>query len=116
VRIKNFDSGAIVAPETLAISSGAASTTLRFNSYDCTLPVGRMYAHTAFYRYPKKSPGGSPYGGAGPQITHNPATSASRRAGRASRSTPTCTATRVTPKKAFCREGIKCGEEYLVSG
>lgn len=33
--------------------------------------VGRVHLHTAFYRYPKTNPDGSPYGGAGLQITRN---------------------------------------------
>jgi hypothetical protein len=55
----------------LTVSSGAASATLRFNSYDCVIPVSRVYAHTAFYHYPEENSGGSPYGDVGPQITRN---------------------------------------------
>ncbi len=84
-----------------------------------SVPVGRVHIHTAFYRNPKANPDGSPYGGAGLQVVRNHyvGTAAKRR----DMSVPRLVSSRVyqyakiKPKKAFCREGIRCGERYKVS-
>ena len=80
-----------------------------------SIPVGRVHVHAAFYRYPKANPDGSPYGGAGLQVTRNHyvGTSARRRGFKVA--SHVYDYAKVTPRKVACREGIRCGEGYLVS-
>jgi hypothetical protein len=80
-----------------------------------SMPVGRVHVHTAFYRYPKENPDGSPYGGAGLQIVRNHYVgTAARRQGIEADSRAYDYA-KVNSNKVFCREGLRCGEQYLVS-
>lgn len=81
-----------------------------------SIPVGRVHIHQAFYRYPKYSPDGAPYGGAGLQIArYRYAGTAAKRAGIKVQSKAYDFA-QVRPRYgAFCREGIRCGEGYRVS-
>ena len=89
------------------------------NTGSGTIPVGRVHIHTAFYRYPKFLRDGSPYGGAGLQIVHNHYVgTAARRKGFFVPQSPARRLydyARIKPKTAYCREGLMCGERYLVS-
>lgn len=84
-----------------------------------SVPVGRVHIHTAFYRNPKHNPDGSPYGGAGLQVVRNHYVGTAAREKNLSvprlRSSRVYQYAKIRPKKAFCREGIKCGERYRVS-
>ncbi|MBA3953049.1 MAG: M23 family metallopeptidase [Rubrobacter sp.] len=79
------------------------------------IAVGRVHVHTAFYRYPKENPDGSPYGGAGLQIVRNHYVGTAARRRGIEVDSRVYNYARVTPRKAFCREDRRCGEEYLVS-
>jgi murein DD-endopeptidase MepM/ murein hydrolase activator NlpD len=79
------------------------------------IPVGRPHVHQAFYRYPKYTPDGAPYGGAGLQVNRlRYVGTAARRTGLAVRS-HAYSYDRVRPRNVFCREGIRCGEGFRVS-
>ncbi len=80
-----------------------------------SIPVGRVHLHTAFYRYPKANPDGSPYGGAGLQVTRNRYVGTAARRSGFKVDSHVYDYAKVTPRKAACREGIRCGEQYLVS-
>jgi hypothetical protein len=79
------------------------------------IAVGRVHVHTAFYRYPKANPDGSPYGGAGLQVVRNRYFGTAARRLGVKVDSHVYNYARVSPKKAFCRERIICGERYLVS-
>jgi len=80
-----------------------------------SVPVGRVHIHTAFYRYPKVNPDGSPYGGAGLQIVRNRYVGTAARKRGLNVSSHVYNYARVRPQAIFCREGRNCGERYLVS-
>ena len=80
-----------------------------------SVAVGRVHLHTTFYRLPETHPDGSPYGGAGLQVVRNRYVgTAARREDLKVRSNA-YVYDRVRPDNGFCREGIRCGEGYLVS-
>ncbi len=79
------------------------------------IAVGRIHLHTAFYRYPKVNPDGSPYGGAGLQVVRNRYVGTAARRQGLKVDSHVYNYAKVSPKTAFCREGISCGERYLVS-
>ena len=80
------------------------------------IPVGEVHLHTAFYRYPKYNPDGSPYGGAGLKVDRP------RYSGTAARRSSIGTPKKiyrfgwVKPNyKRYCRESRVCGEGYKIS-
>lgn len=79
------------------------------------IAVGRVHVHTAFYRYPKTNPDGSPYGGAGLQVTRNRYVGTAARKRGIEVDSHVYKYDKISPKKAFCREDRRCGEKYLVS-
>jgi murein DD-endopeptidase MepM/ murein hydrolase activator NlpD len=79
------------------------------------IPVGRPHVHQAFYRYPKFTQDGAPYGGAGLQVNRlRYVGTAARQSGIAVRSHAYAYDI-VRPKAVFCREGVRCGEGFRVS-
>lgn len=79
------------------------------------IPVGRVHVHTAFYRYPKYNPDGAPYGGTGLQVVRNRYVGTAARRQGIKVDSHVYNYAKVSPRTAFCREGITCGERYLVS-
>ncbi len=79
------------------------------------IPVGRVHVHTAFYRYPKSNPDGSPYAGAGLQIVRNRYVGTAARRQGIGVVSHVYSYAKVAPRKVFCREEIRCGESYMVS-
>jgi len=79
------------------------------------IAVGRVHLHTAFYRYPETNPDGSPYGGAGLQVTRNHYVGTAARQKGLKVDSRVYRYDRISPKEAFCREDRRCGERYLVS-
>jgi hypothetical protein len=80
-----------------------------------SIAVGRVHLHTAFYRYPKTNPDGSPYGGAGLQVTRNHYVGTAARRKGIEVNSHVYKYDKISPKDAFCREDVRCGERYLVS-
>ena len=81
-----------------------------------TISVGPVHIHQAFYRYPRENPDGSPYGGAGLQVVrHRYVGTAASRAGITVSSHLYSYATPRPNYRAYCREGIVCGEGYKIS-
>jgi murein DD-endopeptidase MepM/ murein hydrolase activator NlpD len=80
------------------------------------IPVGPVHFHQVFYRYPEQNPDGSPYGGQGLKIVrHHYVGTAARRKGIRVRS-HVYEYGRVRPDYgAYCREGLTCGEGYMIS-
>ncbi len=79
------------------------------------IAVGRVHLHTAFYRAPKTTPDGSPYGGAGLQVDRNHYVGTAARQKGLKVDSRVYRYDRISPKEAFCREDRRCGERYLVS-
>jgi hypothetical protein len=80
-----------------------------------SIAVGRVHLHTAFYRYPKTNPDGSPYGGAGLRVTRNHYVGTAARRKGIKVNSHVYKYDKISPKDAFCREDVRCGERYLVS-
>ncbi|HKH10983.1 MAG TPA: M23 family metallopeptidase [Rubrobacter sp.] len=79
------------------------------------IPVGRVHLHTAFYRYPKMASDGGPYGGAGLQVDRNRYVGTAARRKGVKVDSHVYRYDKISPKTAFCREGQRCGERYMVS-
>jgi len=79
------------------------------------IPVGRVHVHTAFYRYPKTTSEGAPYGGAGLQIARNHYVGTAARRKGIKVDSHVYQYDKVSPRDVFCREDQRCGEMYLVS-
>jgi len=79
------------------------------------IAVGRVHLHTAFYRYPKTSYDGGPYGGAGLQVDRNRYVGTAARRKGIKVDSHVYKYDKVSPKSAFCQEDRRCGEKYLVS-
>jgi len=79
------------------------------------IAVGRVHLHTAFYRYPKMTSDGGPYGGAGLQVDRNRYVGTAARRKDVKVDSHVYSYDRISPRDAFCREGRRCGERYLVS-
>jgi hypothetical protein len=76
---------------------------------------GRVHLHTAFYRYPNTNPDGSPYRGAGLQVTRNHYVGTAARRKGIEANSHMYKYDKTSPKDAFCREDGRRGERYLVS-
>ena len=86
------------------------------NSGGGNIPVGRVHFHTAFYRNPTLHNDGSPYGGAGLQITRNRYVGTAARERDLQVNSRVYNYAKVKPRTVFCREGrTRCGENFLVS-
>lgn len=79
------------------------------------IAVGRVHLHTAFYRYPKMTSDGGPYGGAGLQVDRNRYVGTAARRKDVKVDSNVYRYDKVSPKDAFCREDRRCGERFLVS-
>ena len=80
------------------------------------IPVGQVHLHTAFYRFPTFHNDGSPYGGAGLQITRNHYVGTAARKRNLQVRSHVYNYARVQPRAVFCREGkMRCGINYMVS-
>jgi murein DD-endopeptidase MepM/ murein hydrolase activator NlpD len=80
------------------------------------IPVGQIHLHTAFYRFPKMTSDGAPYGGAGLQITRNRYVGTAARQRNLQVRSHAYDYARVKPRTVFCREGsMRCGISYMVS-
>ena len=80
------------------------------------IPVGQVHFHQVFYRYPKQNPDGSPYGGQGLQVIRH------HYVGKAARTKDMRVRShlyeygKVRPDYGiYCREGLTCGEGYMIS-
>jgi murein DD-endopeptidase MepM/ murein hydrolase activator NlpD len=80
-----------------------------------SVPVGRVHIHTAFYRYPKANADGSPYGGAGLQITRNRYVGTAARRMGIQVSSNAYDYAYLDPNGSYCREKVRCGERRRVS-
>lgn len=80
------------------------------------IPVGEVHLHTAFYRYPKFNPDGSPYGGAGLKVDRPRYSGTAAQKLRLSTRLSRYRIGNVKPDyKRYCREKVTCGEGYKVS-
>ncbi len=80
------------------------------------IAVGEVHLHTAFYRYPKYNPDGSPYGGAGLKVDRPRYSGGAARKLRIGSPRNIYRLGKVKPNyKRYCRESIVCGEGYKLS-
>lgn len=79
------------------------------------IAVGRVHLHTAFYRNPKTTSDGAPYGGAGLQVNRNHYVGTAARRKGVKTNSRVYKYDKISPRDAFCREGRRCGEKFLVS-
>lgn len=80
------------------------------------IAVGEVHLHTAFYRYPKYNPDGSPYGGAGLKIDRPRYSGTAARKLRIGTPRKIYRLGKVKPNyKRYCRESTICGEGYKLS-
>ncbi len=82
---------------------------------DGSIDAGEVHLHTAFYRYPKYNPDGSPYAGRGLQVTRNRYIGTAARERGIKVDSRVYAYDKVKPERTFCREGIRCGERFMVS-
>lgn len=80
------------------------------------IPVGEVHLHTAFYRYPKFNPDGSPYGGAGLRVDRPRYSGTAAQRLRIASPRKVYRLGGIKPDyRRYCREKIVCGEGYKLS-